>query len=163
VSTCLLANNILGTVPEAESHRRREAFFIEFAERLRPHIKIARLAVTGGFRSAEAMAEAIQGGACDIIGMARPIALEPDLPASLSSGQTKAAKPNLTNEATQTASTHYVFGELSNGRPLPDFSDPTLAKAIDDAIARDPAGAWKYRPRIDTDGPNAPDPISVNA
>lgn len=143
--------------------RRREAFFIEFAERLRPHIKIAKLAVTGGFRSVAAMAEAIQTGACDIIGMARPIALEPDLPIRLSSGESKAAKPNLTNEATQTASTHYVFGELSNGRPLPDFSDPKLAKAIDDAIARNPAAAWSDRPRIDTDGPNAPDSIPVKA
>lgn len=143
--------------------RRREAFFIEFAERLRPHIKVAKLAVTGGFRSVDAMSQAIRDGACDIIGMARPIALEPDLPNRLSSGEAKAAKPNLTNEATQTASTHYVFGELSNGRPVPDFSDPVLAKAVDDAIARDPAGAWKYRPRIDTTGPNAPDPIEVSA
>lgn len=143
--------------------RRREAFFIEFAERLRPHIKVAKLAVTGGFRSVSAMAEAIQTGACDIIGVARPIALEPDLPIRLSSGESKAAKPNLTNEATQTASTHFVFGEISNGRPIPDFSDPKLAKAIDDAIARDPAGAWRYRPRIDTDGPNAPDPVAVKA
>jgi hypothetical protein len=69
----------------------------------------------------------------------------------------------LTFEATQTASTHYVFGELSEGRPAPDFSDPMLAKAVDDAIKRDSAGAWKYRPRIDTDGPNTPDAVKVSA
>jgi hypothetical protein len=34
-----------------DSTRKREAFFIEFAERIRPNLKTAKLAVTGGFRS----------------------------------------------------------------------------------------------------------------
>jgi 2,4-dienoyl-CoA reductase-like NADH-dependent reductase (Old Yellow Enzyme family) len=39
-----------------ESTRKREAFFIEFADRLRPHLKDAKLCVTGGFRSLDGRA-----------------------------------------------------------------------------------------------------------
>jgi 2,4-dienoyl-CoA reductase-like NADH-dependent reductase (Old Yellow Enzyme family) len=34
-----------------ESTRKREAFFIEFADRIRPNLKHAKLCVTGGFRT----------------------------------------------------------------------------------------------------------------
>ena len=43
----------------------REAYFIDFAERLRPHLKRSKIAVTGGFRSTQAMAEAINSGSAD--------------------------------------------------------------------------------------------------
>jgi 2,4-dienoyl-CoA reductase-like NADH-dependent reductase (Old Yellow Enzyme family) len=36
-----------------ESTKKREAFFIEFADRIRPNLKTAKLCVTGGFRSLE--------------------------------------------------------------------------------------------------------------
>lgn len=121
---------------------------------MRPHIKTAKLAVTGGFRSVDAMAEAIKGGSCDIIGLARPLTLETDISARLANGQAKAAKPNLTNEATQTASSYYALGEIGAGKPAPDFSNEGTAKAVDAAIQKDPAGAFKFRPRLDTDGPN---------
>jgi 2,4-dienoyl-CoA reductase-like NADH-dependent reductase (Old Yellow Enzyme family) len=134
--------------------RKREAFFIEFADRMRPHIKTAKLAVTGGFRSVDAMASAIREGSCDIIGLARPLTLETDLPNKMISGQSKHAKENLTQTQTQTASSYYALGEIGAGRAAPDFSDEKTAKAVDAAIQRDPAGAFKYRPRLDTDGPN---------
>lgn len=121
---------------------------------MRPHIKTAKLAVTGGFRSVDAMADAIKQGSCDIIGLARPLTLETDLSARLAKGEAKAAKPNLTQEQTQTASSYYALGEIGAGRPAPDFSDEKVAKAVDDAINKDTAGAFKYRPRLDTDGPN---------
>lgn len=130
-----------------ESTKRREGFFVEFADRMRPHIKTAKLAVTGGFRSTDAMAKAIDEGTCDIIGLARPLTLETDLPELLISGKSKAAKENKTNEATQTASSYYAIGQIAYGKPAPDFSDEKVAKEIDDAIQKDPAGAFKYRPQ----------------
>lgn len=72
--------------PRKASTRAREAYFLEFAESLRGHLTIP-LMVTGGFRTAAGMAEAIDSGATDLIGLGRPLALEPDLPARLLSGE----------------------------------------------------------------------------
>lgn len=69
-----------------ESTRQREAYFLEFAEKARATIKVP-LMLTGGFRSLSGMAEAISSGAVDFIGLARPLALEPDLPRRLLNGQ----------------------------------------------------------------------------
>lgn len=66
----------------AESTRAREAYFLAYAERLRRRVRVP-LAVTGGFRTGSAMAEALRSGATDLVGLARPLALCPDLPARL--------------------------------------------------------------------------------
>lgn len=74
--------------PEKESTQRREAFFISFAERVRRSLK-APLMLTGGFRSREGMQTALASGALDVVGMARPLAVEPDLPGRLIAGTTE--------------------------------------------------------------------------
>ena len=61
------------------STQRREAYFLKFAEALRARLTVPLL-VTGGFRSGEAMAEAIEAGTIDLVGLARPLAVEPDFP-----------------------------------------------------------------------------------
>jgi len=66
----------------ADSTRRREAYFLEFAEAVRD-ITTVPLMVTGGFRTATGMTEAIITGATDLVGLARPLALEPELPAAV--------------------------------------------------------------------------------
>lgn len=66
----------------AESSRNREAYFLDFARRLRDSVRLP-LMVTGGFRSVRAMESALAEGALDVVGIARPIALEPDLPARM--------------------------------------------------------------------------------
>lgn len=63
----------------AESTRQREAYFLEYAEKVRARVKVP-LVVTGGFRSGVAMAAALQSGATDMVGLARTLALVPDLP-----------------------------------------------------------------------------------
>jgi hypothetical protein len=42
--------------------------------------------LTGGFRSAEGMNAALASGACDVIGVARSLAIQPDFPNQLLSG-----------------------------------------------------------------------------
>ena len=74
-----------GKEPVRESTRQREAYFLEFAEKARKTVKTP-LVVTGGFRSATGMAEAIGSGAVDMVGLARILAIEPDLPNRLLSG-----------------------------------------------------------------------------
>ena len=69
-----------------ETTRAREAYFLEFAEKVRAAVKVP-LMVTGGFRSLAGMANAIEEGAVDLVGLARAMALEPALPARLLQGQ----------------------------------------------------------------------------
>ena len=72
--------------PLKESTRQREAYFLDFAEKARAAVKTP-LAVTGGFRSPEGMAQAIQSGAVDMVGLARILAIEPDAPQRLLAGK----------------------------------------------------------------------------
>lgn len=67
------------SAPVKESTQRREAYFLEYAEKVRLRVSTA-LVVTGGFRSGTAMNAALRSGATDMIGIARPLAVYPDLP-----------------------------------------------------------------------------------
>lgn len=64
----LLANNVRASTV------RREAYFLDFAEKVRKSSAIP-LMVTGGIRSMEFCNEALNAGSLDIIGMARPYLL----------------------------------------------------------------------------------------
>ena len=78
--------------PKSESTRKREAFFLDYAERVRERTKMP-LMVTGGFRTRAGMEDALAGGAVDLVGLARPLAVEPDLSARLLSGEADRALP----------------------------------------------------------------------
>ena len=73
--------------PVKESTIQREAYFLDFAEKARIVCTTA-LAVTGGFRSSEGMAQAISSGAVDFVGLARLLAIETDAPNKIISGKT---------------------------------------------------------------------------
>ena len=64
----------------------REAYFLDFAEKIRQEVN-CHLMVTGGFRTATGMNAALDSGACDFVGIARPFAVEPDLGNRLVAGQ----------------------------------------------------------------------------
>lgn len=59
----------------------REAYFLEFAKRARAAVEMP-LMITGGLRSASAMSGALRDG-LDVVGIARPLAIEPELPRAL--------------------------------------------------------------------------------
>jgi len=71
--------------PQKSSTIIREAFFIDFAEKVRAHVKTP-LMVTGGFRSAEGMSQALESNAFDVVGIARLMAIDPDAPKYLLAG-----------------------------------------------------------------------------
>ncbi|MDT7563182.1 MAG: hypothetical protein QOG76_1806 [Pseudonocardiales bacterium] len=91
--------------PRKASTRAREAYFLDYAERVRALTSTASstgtgsagpgatlpLMLSGGFRTAAAMSEAITSGAVDLIGLGRPLALEPDLPQRLLDGAATAS------------------------------------------------------------------------
>lgn len=72
--------------PAKDSTRQREAYFLAFAEKARQAVQVP-LVVTGGFRSLEGMAAAINSGAVDLVGLARAVAIEPDVVKRLLAGQ----------------------------------------------------------------------------
>ena len=67
------------------STKQREAFFIDYAEKARKVSQVP-LIITGGFRSEQAMNDALNSGHLDFIGIARPLALMPDLPSQINNG-----------------------------------------------------------------------------
>lgn len=84
-----------GTEKVKSSTRAREAYFLDYAERVRAAINASGrplpLMVTGGFRTRAGMTEALAGGAVDVIGLGRPLIMEPDLPRRLFAGADAAA------------------------------------------------------------------------
>ena len=64
----------------------REAYFLEFAEKVRAAVAVP-LMVTGGFRTAQGMNAALRSNALDIVGLARLLAIDPDAPVALLQGR----------------------------------------------------------------------------
>jgi 2,4-dienoyl-CoA reductase-like NADH-dependent reductase (Old Yellow Enzyme family) len=86
----------LAFVHQRESTKKREAFFLDFAEKITPSLSKTRTYVTGGFKTASAMVDALQ--AVDGVGLARPICLEPELSKQIIAGKVDAAIDQLTDD-----------------------------------------------------------------
>ncbi|MGB5702333.1 MAG: NADH:flavin oxidoreductase/NADH oxidase family protein [Polyangiales bacterium] len=72
--------------PKAQSTRRREAYFLEYARDMRAAVNSMPLMVTGGFRTPDLMREVIESGEVDVIGIARPFCVDPELPTKILAG-----------------------------------------------------------------------------
>lgn len=79
------------TVPTRESSRRREAFFIDYVEKALSRVRTPMM-LTGGLRTREGLDSAIASGV-HVAGIARPMAIEPDLPAAFLEGRAQHAQP----------------------------------------------------------------------
>ena len=79
----------------------KEAYFAAFATRAKRAAGDLPIMLTGGIRTRAAMTALLDSGAVDVIGLGRPIALDPDLPARLLRGE--------------------------DGHPLPSYALPTAA------------------------------------
>ncbi|RDD60875.1 NADH:flavin oxidoreductase/NADH oxidase family protein [Ferruginivarius sediminum] len=75
---------------KSESTRAREAFFLDYADSIRDVFHKPVL-VTGGLRTRAGLVQALQSGSADLVGMARPLAVEPDLPSRLIARQAEGA------------------------------------------------------------------------
>lgn len=117
-----------------ESTKKREGFFIEFADRIRPHIKKSVLAVTGGFRNVEPMAEAINQDTCQIVGLARPLCAEPDLPKKILERRSQGALENDVESSLQTPAAVLQIHAMAENRPIPDISKKEVAQDVTDII-----------------------------
>lgn len=73
-----------------DTTRAREAYFLTYAEEIRT-AATTPLMVTGGFRTLAGMEEAVSSGACEIVGIARPLCVDADLPKKLMNGEAASA------------------------------------------------------------------------
>ena len=64
----------------------KEAYFAGFAKRARTVAPDLPLLLTGGLRTRAAMESLVESGAVDAVGLARPLAFDPDLPSKLLDG-----------------------------------------------------------------------------
>lgn len=135
---------------QRESTRQREAYFLDFAERAKAVADLP-LMVTGGFRSGRAMAEAVAAGATDLVGLARPLALEPELPHDLldDPGATRSVLEQQSvavkqlNGAADLWWTQHQIARLGAGKePDPGFSSH---RAVAEALLRDGLGTLRRR------------------
>jgi 2,4-dienoyl-CoA reductase-like NADH-dependent reductase (Old Yellow Enzyme family) len=109
------------------SSREREAYFLDYARRIRAVTRTPIL-LTGGMRSRAVMEDAIASGAVDVIGMARPMTHTPELPARLLDGTLDAApavkirsRVRFVDDAIQAIWFQQQILELAAGRE-PDLS-----------------------------------------
>ncbi|KAH7016019.1 uncharacterized protein B0I36DRAFT_41453 [Microdochium trichocladiopsis] len=72
-----------------ESTRRREAFFLEFADKITPELHKTKAYVTGGLRTGQAMVNALK--TVHGVGLARPATHEFDLPQKILDGRAQSA------------------------------------------------------------------------
>ena len=79
----------------ADTTLAREAYFVDFAQAMKAELTIP-LMVTGGFRSASAMEQALRNGAADVIGLGRPLCVMPEAPKRLLGGM--AMLPKVENQ-----------------------------------------------------------------
>ncbi|KAF4967042.1 hypothetical protein FSARC_5333 [Fusarium sarcochroum] len=79
-----------------ESSKKREAFFLDFAEKIIPELSKTKAYVTGGLRTVSAMVEALK--TVHGIGLARPVTNEFDLPAQILKGNASSAVNTLLDE-----------------------------------------------------------------
>lgn len=60
----------------SSSTNKREAYFLEFAQKAKERLTTMPLMVTGGFRTREKMEKALKENSLDVIGFGRPFCVE---------------------------------------------------------------------------------------
>jgi len=131
-----------------ESTKKREAFFIEFAEKITPSLSKTRTYVTGGLKTASAMVDALQ--TVDGVGLARPVCQEPELPRQILAGEVDAAINQLTDDndfgATNVAAGTQIRQLGKDQQPI-DLSVEENLKAFQKDV-----GTWSKGFEEDKDG-----------
>jgi 2,4-dienoyl-CoA reductase-like NADH-dependent reductase (Old Yellow Enzyme family) len=104
------------------SSREREAYFLEYARRIRS-VTATPILLTGGMRSRAVMEDALTSGAVDVVGLARPMTHTPELPARLLDGTLDAApavkirsRIRFVDDALQAMWFQQQITELAHGR-----------------------------------------------
>jgi 2,4-dienoyl-CoA reductase-like NADH-dependent reductase (Old Yellow Enzyme family) len=121
-----------------ESTRKREAFFMDFADMIAPSLKKTKVYVTGGFKTVGAMVDAVL--TVDGVGLGRPACQEPTIPKDILSGKIKGAiqtRLDETDFGLQVVAAGTQMQQISRDQKPIDLSQKHLAEAF----AKD-MGTW---------------------
>ncbi len=119
---------------------RREAYFLEYAAEIRRATTLP-LMLTGGLRSAAAMAEIVADGTVDVAGLARPLAVEPDLPRRILAGKAEGALPVAVTLRNRTLDSMLAtFWHIEQIHLLAAGQDPDVKRSRIGALLRGLAG-----------------------
>ncbi|CAE6486378.1 unnamed protein product [Rhizoctonia solani] len=119
-----------------ESTKAREAFFAKFANEITPGLTKTIPYLTGGFRTAVGMAEAIRSGICKGISIARPAGSDPLLPLQITEGRVSGAtnvKIPQDDIITTILATGVQMELMARGKPVVDLSNPGEVSRFEDA------------------------------
>ncbi|KAK0938802.1 hypothetical protein LTR29_009652 [Friedmanniomyces endolithicus] len=135
------------------STRARESYFIEFAEMIRPLLKQTKVYVTGGFRTAAGMSAAIASGACDGVGLGRPLGAEPYLCKEILEGRVTGAIENFVPLPLNTQATGTQLQQVGIGdRLVSDWSDEGEVQRWVEANEKETARKIGILPKVDSSG-----------
>ncbi|KAK1071415.1 hypothetical protein LTR12_012477 [Friedmanniomyces endolithicus] len=135
------------------STRARESYFIEFAEMIRPLLKQTKVYVTGGFRTAAGMSAAISSGACDGVGLGRPLGAEPYLCKEILEGRVTGAIENFVPLPLNTQATGTQLQQVGMGdRLVSDWSDEGEVQRWVEANEKETARKIALLPKVDSSG-----------
>jgi 2,4-dienoyl-CoA reductase-like NADH-dependent reductase (Old Yellow Enzyme family) len=122
--------------PARDQSGAPEPYFLAYAQRFARELTVPVM-LSGGFRSRTAMIDAVESGAADVIGLARPIAVEPDFPRRILDGTTEVslAKPQRVgnkniDDLLSGAWYQEQIARLGRGKPTLPSRKPVVALAI---------------------------------
>ena len=116
-----------------ESTAAREAYFLEYAEKVKAVAKMPVM-VTGGFRSVKAMNKALQSGSCDLIGLGRPLVTQPEIANLLLADPNTVAEDWENHLRPRSAAIHWYYMQIFR-----------LADGLDPDVSLNPEEAQKQR------------------
>lgn len=122
-------------------------YFLSFARRARD-VTTKPLMLTGGFKTRAQAEDAVESGAVDVVGLARGLILDPDLPDGwLGAVPVDPAYPRFDNPPEGGVTAWYTMRltALGEGRDGPDPADLTAAIAAYDARDMARIALWKGR------------------
>ncbi|KAH6661542.1 hypothetical protein F5X68DRAFT_145534 [Plectosphaerella plurivora] len=118
--------------------KKREAFFLEFAEGIVPRLNQTKVYVTGGFKTVGAMVKALD--VVDGVGLARTLCAEPYLPKDILSGRIKTGGVKLKIDNADYGLTETVAGsqmrQMGRDQAPMDLTRDDVAQAFAESVKK---------------------------
>ena len=123
-------------------------YFLDFAGRARAKTSIP-LMVTGGFKTLAQAENAIADGTADVVGLARALVVDPELPSSWLSGQRAEPQfPRFKNPPEGGVTAWYTMQITQNATGEAALSPDELDKAIAEYESRDDVRRWIWNSKL---------------